>query len=155
MTEQDVWYQPPWGGPESAWITWAEALPLFDALRLRCESIRDGHGVFRLEASVFGLNPNGSVNGGLVAAVVDQVMGALSMRHVRAGFVVNTASLDVRFLRPAFAPLTLEGTIIKAGRTLVFVDVLVRDASARLASSASGTMMVVPPQPTSGAEREP
>lgn len=139
-----VWFQPPWGSPEPAWIAWAEQLPLIDGLGVRCTSITDGRGTFELERSIFRVNPNGSVNGGVLSAVIDQVMGAVSMRHVSAGFVVNTASLDVRFLRPAMAPLTFEGTIAKAGRTLVFVDVVVRDHAGRVTNTAAGTMMVVP-----------
>ena len=138
------WREPPRGSDEAAWIAWADGLPLFAPFGLRALAMDEWRGRFVVEGTASMLNPNGSVNGGVVALVVDQVMGAVGMRHTEPGSVVNTASLDLRYQRPAFAPLEITAEVTKAGRAIVFIDAVVRDHTGRLTNTAAGTMAVVP-----------
>ncbi|WP_205698787.1 PaaI family thioesterase [Conexibacter sp. SYSU D00693] len=140
---RETWFAPQ-GGTSDEWLAWANRLPLADDLGMTCGRLGDGEGVFHLARAPLTPNPNGGVNGGLVAAAADQVMGALGMMEAPDGHAIATASLTVQFQRPALAPLTFHGRTTKRGRTLVFIDVDVLDGDGRLCSSAKGTMMVVP-----------
>jgi uncharacterized protein (TIGR00369 family) len=142
MTRQ-TWFAPQ-GGKAEEWLDWANHLPLAEDLCMTCSDIGDGRATFHMEAAPLTANPNGGVNGGLVAAAIDQVMGAIGMLGAPRGHAVATATLAVQYLRPAHAPLTFRGTATKRGRTLVFIEVSVEDADGRQTTTASGTMMIVP-----------
>jgi uncharacterized protein (TIGR00369 family) len=141
MTRQ-TWFAPQ-GGTAHEWLDWANRLPLCVDLSMTCSEIGDGRATFHMAEAPLTANPNGGVNGGLVAAAIDQVMGAIGMLESPHGCAIATATLAVQYLRPAHAPLTFRGTATKRGRTLVFIDVVVEDADGRLTTSASGTMMIV------------
>jgi uncharacterized protein (TIGR00369 family) len=131
---------PPPDGSQAQWLEWANGLPAFVELGLRCEQIDAGHALIRLERSVWTQNPNGGVNGGLVCAAADQAMGLVALTMMEAGALPATATLHAEFLRPAFAPLTFRAAVSQRGRRIVFVTVDVEDASGRLAVKCSGTM---------------
>jgi uncharacterized protein (TIGR00369 family) len=133
-------FLPPWGKPWEAWITWADQLPICLEIGLRCSAL-DGEGAtFRLSRSVWPVNPNGAVNGGLVIAAVDQAMGIVACTRLPVGSLPASATINAAFLRPAFAPLTLRATVRQSGRRLVFVEVDVEDGDGRLAVACSSTM---------------
>jgi uncharacterized protein (TIGR00369 family) len=142
MTRQ-TWFAPQ-GGTPAEWLDWANRLPLCLDLNMTCSEIGDGRATFHMTDVPLTPNPNGGVNGGLIAAAIDQVMGAIGMLESPRGSAIATATLNVQYLRPAHTPLTFRGTASKRGRTLVFIDVAVEDADGRLTTSASGTMMIVP-----------
>jgi uncharacterized protein (TIGR00369 family) len=109
---------------------------------LRCTEIEPGRAQFAVADSVWPLNPAGAVHGGLVAALADQALGMVTMTVVGEGQKPATASMTVEYQRPARAPLTLEAEVSKAGRTLVFVSVLVRDRDGKVCTKATGTSVV-------------
>jgi uncharacterized protein (TIGR00369 family) len=143
ITPDGAWAAP-YGADPATWIAWVNRLPQLTQLGMVCTDLALGEAIFHLEEVPLGPNPNGSVNGGLVAAVVDQAMGAVAMLDVPAGHVINTASLHVQYLRPAHVPLTIRGVVTKPGRRLIFVDVQVTDREGRVTNIASGTMAVLP-----------
>jgi uncharacterized protein (TIGR00369 family) len=143
LTAEGAWDAPYGAGP-AAWIAWINRLPQLRQLGMVCTDLDAGEAIFSLEEVPLGPNPDGAVNGGLVAAVVDQAMGAVAMLNVPGGHVINTASLNVQFLRPARVPLTVRGVVAKPGRRLIFVEVEVSDRDGQVTNLASGTMVVVP-----------
>jgi uncharacterized protein (TIGR00369 family) len=143
MTRQ-TWFAPPPGAPNDAWLEWANRLPLSKDLGMTCTEIGDGRATFQIAEVPLTPNPNGGINGGLVAAAIHQVMGAIGMLSAPPGHAIATATLSVQYLRPAHPPLTFLGAATKRGRTLVFIDVAVEDAEGQLTTSATGTMMIVP-----------
>src|SRR6058998_3088180 len=108
----------PHGGDEDAWRLYAERHPLLETFGVRCISIEAGRAVFVLEKSPIRLNPNGSVHGGIVAAVADATLGCVFVRTVEPGLLPATASLTVEYHRPAFLPLTFDTRVAAQGRTL-------------------------------------
>lgn len=143
MAAEPQTWDAPIGGSREQWLAWANALPLAEALGMTCTDIGAGQATFRMEAAPLAANPNGSVNGGLVAAAADQCMGAVGMTLLPPGFVVNTATLHAQYQRPAIPPLTLTARVTKSGRSLIYVDVDIDDGRGRLCNSAQGTMMIV------------
>jgi uncharacterized protein (TIGR00369 family) len=133
-------YHPPWGEPWSAWVDWANHLPNLTELSLVCEQIGANSAQLRLDESPRRLNPNGSVNGGLVAAAADQAMGIVALTGMPAGSLPATATINGAYLRPAFPPLRFDAAVTQAGRRLVFVTVEVYDGKGRRCVSFTGTM---------------
>ncbi|WP_354698567.1 hypothetical protein DSM112329_04253 [Paraconexibacter sp. AEG42_29] len=144
MTDQRAPWQSPIDGTPDEWLAWANALPMSRDLNMVCTGIDRGRATYSVASSPLTPNPNGSINGGVVAAIADQAMGAVTMTVISPGQVVATASFHAQFQRPAMPPLTVRAHATKTGRTLVFVDVVVEDADGRLTNTAQGTMMAVP-----------
>lgn len=130
-------------GPEKEWREWADALPISQRLGLTCERLGPQVGEFLVERPPLIANPNGSIHGGLLAAIADQCMGAVAMASLPQGMAVNTASLSTRYLRPAFAPLRLVTTVTRLGQTLAFLDVTALDEEGRTCVTAEGVMSIV------------
>jgi uncharacterized protein (TIGR00369 family) len=131
----------PWGGDTADWISWANGLPFCRDLGLRCVEFDDTSAVFVMERTVLTPNPNGAVNGGIVAAAADQVMGALTMRLSRQGMLPATGSLHIQFHRPAIAPITLRASSLGGGQRTKFVEVIVEDRFGNRCATSQGTMI--------------
>jgi uncharacterized protein (TIGR00369 family) len=139
-----VWH-PPDDADAGMWLAWANQLPLCAAVGLECVELDPTHGLFRLDGTPIAANPNGSVNGGVIAAIADQAMGVMAMRGARHGHQPATAALNVQFHSPAYAPLTMEAHVVGGGRRVRFVEVVVFDRDGQRCCTSHGTMVVSRP----------
>ena len=131
----------PWGGDTADWIAWANDLPLCRDLGLRCAEFDDTSAVFVMDRPALTPNPNGAVNGGIVTAAADQVMGAVTLRMSRQGLLPATGSLHIQFHRPAIAPITLRASSLGGGQRTKFVEVIVEDRFGNRCATSQGTMI--------------
>ena len=131
----------PWGSDTAQWMTWANDLPLCRDLGLRCVEFGDTAAVFVMERPALTPNPNGAVNGGVVAAAADQVMGAVTLRMSRQGMLPATGSLHIQFHRPALAPITLRASSLGGGQRTKFIEVVVEDRFGNRCATSQGTMI--------------
>ncbi|KAA1421899.1 PaaI family thioesterase [Nocardioides humilatus] len=127
---------------DDAWRAWADSYPSFSSAGLRCIEIVGPTAVFEFSETAFPLNPNGAVNGGVVALAVDQIMGVLGARIAPTGSMPVTAVLQVQYHAPALPPLRMEARAIQNGRALQAIEVVVHDALGRRCSTATGTMAI-------------
>jgi uncharacterized protein (TIGR00369 family) len=141
VTTAPVWV-PPATDDTDTWLAWANQLPLCQLLGLRCVQLDESSGTFAMPEVPMVANPNGSVNGGLIAAMADQAMGVMAMRGAKHGHRPATAALTVQFHSPAYAPLTLRAEVVGGGRRVRFVEVIVLDRDGNRCSSSHGTMVV-------------
>lgn len=111
-------------------------------LGLTCSRAEKGAVTVRMQESIWPLNPNGAVHGGLVIACADQCFGLVSMTAVERELAPATATLNSEFVRPALLPLTFHARVDRAGRTMAFISVDVFDRDGRLATKVSGTMII-------------
>ena len=83
------------------------------------------------------LNPQGSLHGGVIAAVMDISMGHLLNKTVGKG---ATIEMKIQYLRPLNqGRVTCEGRFIKKGRTLSFMESRLSDQAGKLAAVATAT----------------
>lgn len=76
----------------------------------------------RFSASEAFTNPAGHVQGGFLAAMLDDTMGPALAATCKAGEFAPTLSLNVSFLRPAVVgELTGRGRIVRRGREICFL----------------------------------
>jgi uncharacterized protein (TIGR00369 family) len=135
-----AWWHPE-GNGAADWLAWANALPFCRDLGLRCIEFGESSAVFRMEQPALTPNPNGAVNGGIVAAAADQVMGAVTLRMSADGQLPATGSLHIQFHLPALAPITLRATALGGGRRTKFVEVVVEDRNGNRCATSQGTMI--------------
>ncbi|MFI5623309.1 PaaI family thioesterase [Nocardioides sp. NPDC051685] len=125
---------------DEEWRAWADAYPAFASAGLRCVTMGPTTATFAFDGTPFPLNPNGAVNGGIVALAVDQIMGVMGARIAPTGSMPVTAALTVHYHAPAIEPLRMEATALHGGRTIQTIEVVVTDARGRRCSTATGTM---------------
>lgn len=152
-TAPDTAWWHPTPGETVDWLAWANALPFCHDLGLECVELDPASATFRMERSTLTPNPNGAVNGGIVAAAADQVMGALTVRMSAQGLLPATGSLHIQFHLPAQAPLTFRATALGGGQRTKFVEVVVEDRNGNRCATSQGTMIAGgsagPPLPSS------
>ena len=92
----------------------------------------------------------GSVQGGMLAAMLDMVMSFSVLCTMGGpGYVVQTIDMSPHFLSPARpGPILGEGAVVKKGRTIAFMEGRLRDDHGRLltTATASGQLMKWPPE---------
>ena len=96
----------------------------------------------RLEVDVDAHHGNqmGVAHGGLLMTLLDVAMGSAARAHVEANVV--TVDMQTAFTAPARGKLIGEGRVVRAGKSLVFVEGEVRDASGELVAKASSIFKV-------------
>ncbi len=89
-------------------------------------------------------NRMGNVQGGLLAAMLDSTLGCAAVSMLPPPASVMTLSMNVSFLRAA-APggLRGHGRVRRRGRSIIFAEAELRDASGEVVATATGTMRVV------------
>jgi uncharacterized protein (TIGR00369 family) len=89
------------------------------------------------------LNPFGAVQGGILAAMLDDTMGPALGANLEPGMSSPTADLHVQFLRPAYpGRFTGRGRIVRRGRDLVFLAGELTDESGKLVAVATATAIL-------------
>ena len=91
----------------------------------------------------------GTVQGGMLAAMLDMVMSFAVLCTVGPGHVVPTIDMNTHFLTPAKpGRIVGEGAIVKKGRSISFMEGRLRDRDGRLltTATASGQLMKWPPE---------
>ncbi len=132
-------------GPDASseqWAAWANGTAQLRGLGITCTAAGVGSGEFTVETVPYPPNPNGSVNGGMLSAIADQVMGVLTAMACPHGYLAATASLHIQFHRPAYAPLDVRGQLLPGGSRVKFVEVVIRDRTGEHCATAQGTMIV-------------
>ena len=82
----------------------------------------------------------GTVQGGMLAAMLDMVMSFSVLCTVGPGHVVPTIDMNTHFLAPAKpGRIVGEGAVVKKGRTITFMEGRLRDRDGRLLTTATGS----------------
>jgi uncharacterized protein (TIGR00369 family) len=142
IDDSEIWLVPPYGADSDKWAEWAEGMPVSRRMGLRCDKIEAGRATLVVEESIWPLNPNGAMHGGLVAAIADHCFGVVATTVLDEERMPATATLTADFLRPALPPLTFEASIDRVGRTMAFVTVEVINRAGKIATKVNGTMVI-------------
>lgn len=89
------------------------------------------------------LNPAGVVQGGFVAAMLDDTLGPALVSTLERGQFAPTADLHVQFLRPARpGRLTGRGRIVRRGKNIAFLSGELSDETGKVVAVATATAMI-------------
>ena len=123
----------------------AEAPPAAVTLGFRLVDIDPDAGTITtsFEASDRFLNPFGMIQGGFLAAMLDDTLGPALVATLEPGQSAPTTDLHVQFLRPAQpGPLTGYGRITRRGRDIGFMAGELRDDSGEVIATATATAQI-------------
>ena len=90
-------------------------------------------------------NPMGNVQGGFLAAMLDDTMGPALVATLGTDQFAPTLELKVSFLRPAKlgTPLVGEGRVVSKGSSIAFLSGELRDPDGELIATATATARIV------------
>jgi uncharacterized protein (TIGR00369 family) len=95
------------------------------------------------------LNPAGVIQGGLLAAMLDDTLGPALVATLGPGQFAPTADLHVQFLRPARpGRLTGRGRVVRRGKDIAFMAGELLDDSGQVVAAATATAVIRAMQPS-------
>lgn len=119
--------------------------PIAALVGLSFTEVDAGRVVMCLTPAEYHYNPIGSVHGGILATLLDSVMGCAVHSTLPQGRAYTTLEIKVNYLRAVTAAsgeLSAEGRVVHAGRRSAVAEGRVTDAKGRLCATASTTCLV-------------
>src|SRR6184192_1171712 len=102
--------------------------PIGRLLGFALKVIEPGQAVFEMEIDERRHNPMGTLHGGVYCDLADAAMGFACAATLGEGETFTTVELKINFLRAVRkGRLTAEAKVIKAGRTLTYIECDVTD----------------------------
>jgi len=91
------------------------------------------------------LNRYGAIHGGVIAAVMDDVLATAAGLKLQWGEIAPTLEMKVSYIAQAQAGrYVAEARAIKRGRTIVFLESTLSTEQGKLIATASATIMIAP-----------
>jgi uncharacterized protein (TIGR00369 family) len=116
--------------------------PIGRLLGFRVTAIEPGRAVCAMAVDERHHNPLGTLHGGVYCDLSDAAMGLAYAATLGEGETFTTIELKINFLRAVRqGSLTAEATVVKAGRTLGYVECEVKDQEGRLVAKAASTCL--------------
>lgn len=98
----------------------------------------------RYEASPDFVNPMGNIQGGFIAAMLDEAMGPALVATLPPNHFAPTLEMKVSYLEPVrVGPLRANGRVVKRGATTAFVEAELLDEVGTLLARASATARII------------
>ena len=117
--------------------------PVARLMGWRCESLdrEKGEITVSYEAREDFANPVGMVQGGMLAAMLDDVMSPAATLVLDEGEMVQTLEMKTSYLGPAKIGGTLRarGWVRRRGRDILFLEAEIQTAEGKLVATASAT----------------
>jgi uncharacterized protein (TIGR00369 family) len=90
-------------------------------------------------------NPTGAIQGGFIAAMLDEAMSATAIIASNVTMNAPTLEMKISFLRPLFVgKATAEARILKWGRSTCFIEAELFNPAGELVAKASATQAPKP-----------
>ena len=106
------------------------------------KSIEPGHAIFEMEADERHHNPMGTMHGGIYCDLADAAMGFAYASTLNEGETFTTVELKINFLGAVRkATLTADAKVVKAGKTVGYIECEVKDQTGKLVAKAASTCM--------------
>ncbi len=114
-------------------------IPFLELLCARAEHREKGRAVVSIDVREELTNSWKFAHGGVVLTLLDVAMGSAARTTDAQAAGIVTVSLTVSFLRSCSGLLRAEGRVLRGGRSLVFCEGEVRDASGEVMAKGIGT----------------
>ncbi len=100
---------------------------------------------YTFEAKPEFANPTGAIQGGFLAAMLDEAMSTTAIIVSNVTMNAPTLEMKVSFLRPLFVgAATAESRVLKWGRSTCFIEAELFDPAGQLVAKASATQAPKP-----------
>ncbi|SEC32728.1 uncharacterized domain 1-containing protein [Rhizobiales bacterium GAS191] len=122
--------------------------PAVACLDVLLGDVEEGRVSMRLLPAEHHYNTLGSVHGGVIATLLDSVMGCAVHSTLPPGQAYTTLEIKVNYVRAvtdATGEVTAEGRLVHGGRRSAVAEATLTDAAGRLYATASTTCLVLEP----------
>ncbi len=119
--------------------------PVTALLGIGLSSVEPGAVAMEMPVGEHLYNPLGSVHGGMIATILDSVMGCAVHSVLPLGRGYTTLEIKVNFLRAVtdlVGTVRAEGRVVHAGRQSAVADAKLVDAAGKIYATASTTCLV-------------
>jgi uncharacterized protein (TIGR00369 family) len=90
------------------------------------------------------LNPHGTVQGGFVAAMLDDTMGPALFSMTGGKVIASSIDLNVSFIRPVKPGRVVgRGRVVSCGRSIAFLEAELFDEAGKLLARATSSAVPV------------
>lgn len=97
----------------------------------------------RFRASPDFLNRRGTIQGGILAAMLDSVFGTTLATTLQHGETIVTLEMKISFIRPVMpGPIFGNGRLVERGRAIAFLEGELRDAEGALLATGTSTFRI-------------
>jgi len=104
-----------------------DGLPMSAFAKFQVTGVAPGSAQLRLPYADWMVRPGGSVAGPALMLLADAAMYAVVLAHIGPQLMAVTANLNINFLsRPKPVAVLAEGRLLKLGRRLAIIEVLMR-----------------------------
>jgi len=117
-------------------------IPFLDHLGVIPEHADGGKSRISLEIRPEYENSFHIAHGGVIMTLLDFAMGAAARSTTSEGFGAMTIDMTVSFMRPSTGKIIVEGSVLKAGKTVNYCEAVVLNAAGEITAKASGTFML-------------
>jgi uncharacterized protein (TIGR00369 family) len=126
-------------------------VPIARLLGFEVKDIADGRATVVLAAGPQHTNPMGTLHGGVLCDIADAAMGIAFASTLAADESFTTIELKINFFRPVWqSQLKAEGTVVRRGHTIGYVECTIIDEANRLVAKASSTCTALRGQKAEG-----
>jgi uncharacterized protein (TIGR00369 family) len=126
-------------------------VPIARLIGFEAKDIADGRATVVLAAGPQHANPMGTLHGGILCDIADAAMGIAFASTLAPDESFTTVELKINFFRPVWqAQLKAEGTVVRRGHTIGYVECTITDEQNRLVAKAASTCMVLRDQKAAG-----
>lgn len=106
--------------------------------------VKSGRVVIEFEAKPEFLNPAGVVQGGMLAAMLDDTMGPAGAIASRGEFFTSTIDMNVSFLAPAkVGKLIGRGEVVQMGNSIAFLAATLEDGEGKIIARATSSARLI------------
>jgi len=119
--------------------------PIAALVGLSIAEVAQGRVVMRLTPAEYHYNPIGTMHGGILATLLDSVMGCAVHSTLPKGRGYTSLEIKVNYVRAVTSEsgeLSAEGIVVHGGRRSAVAEGKVVDAKGRLCATASTTCLV-------------
>lgn len=126
---------------------WKEHYPIIKFLNGSIVEVNEGQLVFEFTVLETQLNPNGILHGGVMATMLDELMGGATWT-LNKPYPFATINLQVDYLSPAKVGEVIlgEANVIKAGSTVVHAEAKLYNAKNMVIAKATSNLVVMKPK---------
>nr|WP_294865181.1 PaaI family thioesterase [uncultured Pseudogulbenkiania sp.] len=102
----------------------------------------EGSAIIALDVNPRLTNRHGEAHGGVIASMLDSVMGLASRSTNGSWENRGTVTLNIQYLQPGYGRLVAEGRLLHAGQSISFAEGEVRNSNGEIVAMGIATFKI-------------
>jgi uncharacterized protein (TIGR00369 family) len=117
-------------------------IPFLDHLGVVPEYAENGKSRITLNMQAEHENSFGVAHGGVIMTLLDFAMAAAARSSMNHPLGAITIDMTISFLRPTVGQISVEGTVLKSGKSINYCEAVVLNEAGEITAKSSGTFVL-------------